>query len=328
MKQLLDQIGRKIDYLRISITDRCNLRCQYCMPSEGVEYKFHDNILRYEEIIQIVKVGVELGIKKVRITGGEPLVRGGVVDFIRHLNEVKGLEDISLTTNGILLGKYAEDLKDAGLNRVNISLDTLDRDKFKMITRRDNFDQALEGIKTALKVGLTPVKVNTVMMKGVNDDEILDFVNLSHNNPIHVRFIEFMPLGQSKELSAARYISLEDIRNQIMKEIELIPAMVKSSGPATTYKVPSGQGTIGFITPISHNFCSTCNRLRLTSDGRLRPCLDSNLEIDLHDENGKIIDVNDIKDKFIKAIMLKPGHHNFLEERGESSRRDMFQIGG
>lgn len=328
MKQLMDQEGRKIDYLRISITDRCNLRCRYCMPIEGVEDRSHDGILRYEEMLRIVRVGVELGIKKVRITGGEPLVRRGVVEFVRQLGQIEGLTDLSMTTNGVLLPQYAEELKQAGLRRLNISLDSLQREKYALITRRDQLNETMSGIETALKLGFEPVKINVVMMRGVNDDEIMDFVKLARQYPLHVRFIEFMPLGSSKDNHANHYISLEEVKDQIEEQIDLVPAIIQSSGPAQSYKLTSGTGTVGFITSISQHFCSDCNRLRLTSDGKLRPCLGNNLEIDLREEQGEIQDLDHIRRKIQQAILMKPGCHSFFDEEEGVKERNMFQIGG
>jgi GTP 3',8-cyclase len=327
MIRMIDRIGRKIDYLRISITDRCNLRCQYCMPPEGVKFKPHDDIIRYEEIIRVVKVAVELGINKVRITGGEPLVRKGIIDFIAQLNEVTGLEDIGMTTNGTLLAPVAGLLQQAGLNRVNISLDSLKRNRYREITRRDNLDQVLAGIESALKNDLTPLKLNMVVMKGINDDEIFDFVDLTLNQPLHIRFIEVMPLGNNGFLQKENYISLAEIKARIEEKKELIPVKIKGNGPARYYQLPSAQGSIGFITPISHDFCATCNRLRLTADGRLRPCLASDLEVDLHDESGQIENQENIRRCFNEAVALKPSGHHFYQDNS-FSERNMFQIGG
>ena len=327
MIYLKDSYGRKIDYLRVSITDRCNLRCRYCMPLEGIVYKAHKAIIRYEEIIRIVRAGVELGIRKIRITGGEPLVRRGVVDFVRQLNRVKGIVDISMTTNGTLLPKFGRALRDAGLKRINISLDSLKRERYVEITRREQFDEAIEGIKTALEVGFNPVKINVVIMKGINDDEVLDFVRLTREFPLHIRFIEFMPLGKLGLLQSGEYMPLNEIKARIEEKEEILPATLRGNGPAEYYKIPYAQGTIGFITPISHNFCANCNRMRLTANGKLRPCLASDLEVDMHDSNGEIRNMEDIKEKFKKAIRIKPIGHDFVR-KDYLSKRSMFQIGG
>ncbi|HBT51589.1 MAG TPA: GTP 3',8-cyclase MoaA [Petrotoga sp.] len=323
---MIDKYGRSIDYLRVSITDRCNLRCIYCMPPKGVTFKPHSSILRYEEIIKIVEVGTELGIKKVRITGGEPLVREGVVDLIKKLREIPALEDITMTTNGVLLPKYAFALKRAGLSRVNISLDSLNADIYKTITRRDEFSQAIEGIKAALEAALGPVKINTVVMKGLNDTELESFVNLTIDRDLHVRFIEYMPMGETSLLSGNYYVSLNEFKEKIINKTGMVPADIKNNGPSKDFKVPGAKGTVGFITAISHNFCSTCNRMRLTAAGFLRPCLASDVEVNMRDEDGKI-STKSLREKFEKALFLKPVSHNFYKNNF-FPKKNMSQIGG
>lgn len=328
MSNLIDDCGRKIDYLRISITDRCNLRCKYCMPPQGIEAKKKDRLLNYEQIVKIVSAGVETGIRKVRITGGEPLVRSEIINLIQMLSKISDLEEISMTTNGVLLAEYAKSLKEAGLDRVNISLDTLDRVKYREITNKDNFDKVIRGLKEVLKLGFDPVKINTVVMKGVNDNELMDFVDLSYNQPLHVRFIEFMPLGASKEQYQARYISLQDLKEKIRSKVDLTPVTLEGNGPANYFSIPKGKGTLGFINPISHKFCSDCNRLRLTADGKLIPCLDANVEVDLNDHEDKEFKSDNIKLKFNKAVRLKPSNHNFNNITQSISDRKMSQLGG
>lgn len=318
-----DKWLRNIEYLRISVTDRCNLRCFYCMPDEGVNKLCHDEILSFEELYDIVKAAVELGIKKVRITGGEPLVRLGVVDFIGKISRLSGLEDIAMTTNGMLLEKYAQDLKDAGLKRLNISLDTLKEDKFHQITRRGDLKQVLIGIEIAQKVGLSPIKINTVIMKGINDDEIRDFVELTIDNPYQVRFIELMPMGEAKDIEDKRFMSNEEVMEKIPGLVPMING--DDLGPAKYYQLPGAKGKIGFISPMSNHFCKTCNRIRLTADGKIRPCLHSNLEIDMKDA---IRNHNrDIKEILRESILTKPERHH-LNEKRESSIRNMNEIGG
>ncbi|MFW5749533.1 MAG: GTP 3',8-cyclase MoaA [Halanaerobium sp.] len=319
MQKLKDELGRVIDYLRISITDRCNLRCRYCMPADGVENKSHQDILSYEDILKIVKYGKKLGIKKVRITGGEPLVRLGVEDFIAALNRLD-LEDISMTSNAVLLSKKAVRLKKAGLDRINISLDTLDSEKFKKITRRDNLTDVLQGIKAALKAGLDPVKLNVVLMKGVNDDELFDFVELSRKQKLNVRFIEYMPLGGEAE--AEKFISSREIKDLISQKFNLLPAVAKGNGPANYFKLEGAEGTIGFISALSEHFCSSCNRLRLTADGRFKPCLAGDQEILI-----KGFSKEEIKAAYLKALEIKPVCHNLSFEHQDYSR-NMSQIGG
>lgn len=323
---MIDKYGRSIDYLRISITDRCNLRCIYCMPPQGVTFKPHSSILRYEEIIKIVEVGTELGIKKVRITGGEPLVRQGVVDLIKELRKISALEDITMTTNGVLLPKYAFALKRAGLSRVNISLDSLNPDTYKTITRRGEFSQAIEGIKAALEVGLSPVKINTVVMKGLNDSELESFVELTKDKDLHVRFIEYMPMGETSLLSGNYYVSLNEFKEKIINKMGMVPVDIKNNGPSKDFKVPGARGTVGFITAISHNFCSTCNRMRLTADGFLRPCLASDVEVNMRDEDGKI-STEGVREKFEKTLLFKPISHNFYKNNF-FPKKNMSQIGG
>lgn len=321
MDELRDKFGRKINYLRISITDRCNLRCKYCMPEDGVELKNHSEILSFEEIIKIVEIGKKLGVEKVRITGGEPLVRLGVEDLISSLAKLN-LEDISMTTNGVLLPDKAEALKKAGLNRVNISLDTLKKEKFEEITRRDYFDKVTAGIESALAVGLKPVKINTVVMKGFNDDEILDFVELSRDKELHIRFIEYMPLGG--EADQENFMSSKETKELIGSHYELMPAFTKGSGPAKYLKVPGAAGTIGFISALSEHFCSECNRMRLTADGRFKPCLASNKEVKISE---KMTD-KDIHDAYKKALEIKPSAHHLNFADNDKHDRKMSQIGG
>lgn len=319
MQKLKDHLGRTIDYLRISITDRCNLRCRYCMPAEGVENKDHQEILRYEDILKIVKTGIKLGIKKVRITGGEPLVRLGVEDFISNLKKLD-LEDISMTSNAVLLSKKAKKLKESGLDRINISLDTLDPAKFKKITRRDNLAEVLNGIRAALEAKLDPVKLNVVVMKGINDDELFDFVEMSRKQKLSIRFIEYMPLGGEAE--AEKFISSSEIKDLIQKKYELLPAVSKGNGPATYFKIEGAEGTIGFISALSEHFCSSCNRLRLTADGKFKPCLAGNQEVKISG-----ISENEIKAAYKKALEIKPACHDLNFEQQNYSR-NMSQIGG
>ena len=319
MQKLNDNLGRVIDYLRVSITDRCNLRCRYCMPAEGIENKSHQDILSYEEILKIVKVGIRLGIKKVRITGGEPLVRLGVEDFIKNLSRLD-LEDISMTSNAVLLSEKAKKLKKAGLDRINISLDTLDSEKFKEITRRDNLTQVLAGINAALKAELNPVKLNVVVMKGINDDELFDFVELSRKKNLDIRFIEYMPLGGEAE--AEKFISSREIKDLIKEKYGLVPAHSKGNGPANYFKVEGAEGSIGFISALSEHFCSSCNRLRLTADAKFKPCLAGNQEIKITG-----MSTEEIENAYRKALELKPACHNLNFDQ-QNYNRNMSQIGG
>ncbi len=272
---LIDAHGRKHDYLRISVTDRCNLRCVYCMGEEGIEQLPHSDILSYEDILKVVKAGAELGISKIRITGGEPLIRREIIRLIEQIAAVEGIGDLSMTTNGALLPRYAANLKKAGLDRVNISLDTLKPDQYRSITRCGELKQALDGIEAALKYGLQPVKLNTVLMKGINDLEVNDFLRLTLDKPLHVRFIEYMPIGDHDRGYRDHYLPLSFIEEKAKQAgLPLTPAPLPGgAGPAESYTIPGGRGTVGLIHPISKHFCDTCNRLRLTAEGNLKACL-------------------------------------------------------
>ena len=331
-----DSYGRVIDYLRISLTDRCNFRCIYCMPEEGVQQMHHEDILRIEEVAQAVRVAASLGVRSVRLTGGEPLVRLGIVDLVREIAQTPGIENISLTTNGVLLPRYAHDLKEAGLSRVNISLDTLDAEQFRFITRRGELSQTLAGIEAALDEGLHPVKINAVAVRSLNQD-YLAFARLSVERPLHVRFIEYMPVGESSGACGCGWgkddvISCEELYRAINEGAraagfpELEPAAEHKplgSGPARYWRFPDAQGTVGFISPMSRHFCGECNRLRLTADGKLRPCLFSDTEYDLRtalregDEGAQ-------RAVFLEAIGAKPDEHH---DKVGTERR-MSQIGG
>ena len=274
---MIDKHNREINYLRISITDRCNLRCVYCMPKEGVSFIGHEDILRYEEMLRIVNVAVKTGIAKVRVTGGEPLVRRGVTEFLSSLKEVDGLKDISLTTNGLLLEGCAEAIFDAGIRRINISLDSLVADRYRDITRGGDLGSVIRGIQKAHRTGFSPIKINVVAIQGFNDDEILDFAKLTIDKPYQIRFIEFMPIGDPALENGLGYLSNDEIIRRIDDFSPLEPVIPtrrdNMNGPARLYTLRDAQGRIGFISAMSHGFCSSCNRLRLTADGHLRACL-------------------------------------------------------
>ena len=260
-----DKYGRNINYLRISVTDLCNLRCRYCMPEGGIDKTLHEEILSVEETIEIAKNFVDLGINKIRLTGGEPLVRKGILDIVKGIGGLDGVRDISMTTNGLLLKDYARELKDYGLNRVNISLDTLDREKYSYITRGGDIDKVFQSIEECKRVGLTPIKLNVVLMDGFNDDEIGDFIGLTQDEEIDVRFIELMPIGEAIDIQD-RYLSNEKILEEY-KELQATDKLDPSS-PADYYRLPGGKGRVGFINPISCKFCEDCNRIRMTSKER------------------------------------------------------------
>ena len=330
---MLDKYDRDINYLRVSITDRCNLRCTYCRPKEGISLKGHDDILRYEEIIRIVSQTVKMGMIKVRLTGGEPLVRRGFVEFARDLKKIKGLQDISLTTNGILLDQYAEDIFKAGITRINISLDSLNKDKYFQITRGGYLDDVFRGIAAAEKAGFSPIKINTVVIKGFNDDEVLDFAQLALKKPFQIRFIEIMPISEVNANQPKDFLPTNLLFDKIRKHFKLEPLAGKknkSDGPAKIYKVKGGLGEIGFINPVSDHFCSTCNRLRLTADGKLRACLLKDEEIDLRAALNRHCDDDELAGLIRQAILLKPEKHDLdcTDRHLKKCHRDMSDIGG
>lgn len=332
-----DSHGRTIDYLRISLTDRCNLRCIYCMPEEGVQALSHTDILRLEEIERIVRIAAEAGIKHIRLTGGEPLVRRGVIDLIRAINDIPGIERVALTTNGILLPRMAEELAAAGLSRVNISLDTLDPDQYRAITRCGSFDDAMAGIDAALAAGFDPVKVNAVVVRSLNQD-VLSFARMSIDRPLHVRFIEYMPVGESAGACGCGWgkqdvIPSDELREMIDAQAQaaglgpLKPAMKHTPsgwGPACYYEFENAKGTVGFISPLSRHFCSECNRLRLTADGKIRPCLFSDDEYDVREVLRSGADDDAVREVLYAALGAKPDEHH--DKVG--TERGMSQIGG
>ncbi len=330
MKKLVDSYKRQIKYLRISVTDRCNLRCLYCMPAEGVKLAPPDSILRYEEILRVARLAVEYGVTSIRVTGGEPLVRKGIVDFIGELSGLRGLEDISITTNGVVLSEFAAPLKKAGLNRVNVSLDSLKKDRFAKVTRGDKLGAVLKGLDEAHAAGLRPVKINMVVIKGFNDDEIVDFARISINKPFHVRFIEYMPFNTEEGWDREKCISADEIRDIIAGELDLEPINERGAGagPARRFKVKGGLGELGFISPVTQHFCGECNRLRLTADGKIRACLFSDTEVDLREalRNGSGDSV--IKDLLFRSVMEKPAGHQINENIFKKCARTMSLIGG
>ncbi|HOT91440.1 MAG TPA: GTP 3',8-cyclase MoaA [Anaerolineae bacterium] len=327
---LNDTYQRSIDYLRISITDRCNLRCVYCMPEQGVQPWAHADILRYEEIERVVRAAAMLGLRKIRLTGGEPLVRLGVVELVRTLAHIPGIEAVTMTTNGMLLSRYAAPLAEAGLQRVNVSLDTLRPDRFHAITRWGNLDTVLAGIEAALAAGLTPLKINTVVMRGQNDDEVVELARRAIASGWHLRFIEWMPVGEAAQDQnwRARLVTAAEIRARIEAALgPLEPVTVVGAGPARTYCLPGTTATLGFISAVSEHFCGSCNRLRLTADGKLRPCLLSPEELDLRTPLRQGASEADIQALLQKAVRLKPQGHQ-LADHAQVAGRAMAQIGG
>ena len=326
---MIDKTGRNINYLRISLTDRCNLRCIYCMPECGVKKLQHDDILTLEEIYSLVQIFCKEGINKIRLTGGEPLIRKGLPFLIEKISKIEGLKDIGLTTNGILLPEYAQDLKKAGLKRVNISLDTLNAEKYKKITRGGELSKALKGIEAAKAAGLAPIKINTVIIGGFNDDEIADFAKLTIDEDITVRFIELMPIGQAASWSEKHFLSNDQIKLQL-KELNATEGE-DIHDAAKYFRLPGAKGKIGFISPISHEFCRYCNRLRLTADGKLKPCLNADYEEDLISilrNNSENIAEEKLKTIINKVMEQKPLKHNIGNKEIKPIERDMFTIGG
>lgn len=312
-----DQFDREISYLRVSVTDLCNLRCRYCMP-DGICQKQHEDILSFEEIVEIVSAAAELGVRKVRVTGGEPLVRKGCVDLVRMISAIPGVEEVDMTTNGVLLSQCAKELKAAGLRRVNISLDSLKSDRYATITGGGDLKQALAGIQAAFDAGLTPVKLNTVLIGGFNDDEISDFVELTRQAPLELRFIELMPMGG--QFGKEAYVP----GSRVLETVPALAPIPHDGGVAQLYRLPDGQGRVGLISPLSRHFCGTCNRLRLTSEGNLKPCLHSNQEILVRGKHGA-----ELLETLKEAIRNKPQMHGALDaDHLSQAGRAMHTIGG
>ena len=315
---MLDGFGRNIDYLRVSITDRCNFRCLYCMPEEGVPKKDHNDILSFEQMESIIEVLAELGIKKIRVTGGEPLVRKGCVDFIDKISKIKGIEQVCLTTNGFYIDSHKEELKNTRLDLLNISLDSLNEDKFKIITRCGDIKEVLSGIETAREIGVKNIKINAVLMKGINDDEIREFAEFGKEKNVKIRFIEIMPFSVCN--SYEKYGISAD---EIIKKYDLIRTPDKDySNNVETYKFKDGL-EVGFIRPISNKFCPACNRIRLTAEGKLLLCLHGTAYIDLKDKLG---DKEAIKNAILEGILKKPKEHGI--DLGVIQNREMNSIGG
>jgi GTP 3',8-cyclase len=318
-----------INYLRLSVTDRCNLRCLYCMPDEGIDFVSHDEILSYEEMLHLVKVSVLSGIRKVRLTGGEPLVRKNFVSFLERLSSIEDLKEISITTNGVLLKEYAAAIRQCGICRINVSLDSLKPERFFHITRRDLFHRVWEGIEEAERLNFHPIKINVVAMKGINDDEVLDFARLTMEKPFHVRFIEFMPVGKNNNWSSERFITSNEVftRLKVLGNLDPIEHGAMD-GPAERFKIRGARGEVGFISALSNHFCDTCNRLRLTAEGRLRGCLFSDKEIDVKTplREGKEDDY--LTGLLNQAIREKPAGPGSPTSRPRKCIRQMSTIGG
>jgi len=326
--KLIDPYNRYLNYLRISITDRCNLKCIYCVPRDQIPRLSHDEILTYEEILHLVKVGVKLGISKIRVTGGEPLVRKGVYDFLSELRRIDGLTDLSLTTNGVALKDNLKKIKSAGIKRINISLDTLKREKFSQITGMDLFDQVWQGIERAREMAFYPIKINVVALNGINDDELIDMAQLSFDYPFHIRFIEYMPIGES-QMGNGPLLLAPEIKKRISVLGNLVPIHNSANdGPAQRYQFEGALGEIGFIHALSHHFCDRCNRLRLTAKGQLRPCLLSGHHEDVRGPLRNGCSDDQLAEIFLKAVSHKPSDHNLALRNPTRVCGQMHSIGG
>ena len=323
-----DQYGRELTDLRISLTDRCNLRCVYCMPADGIDFRPPEELLQDDELRLLVRVAAELGVRKVRLTGGEPTVRPGLVDLVRDIAALPGMEDVALTTNGLLLDRLAAPLARAGLRRVNVSLDTLDPQKFARITRGGRVEQVTAGIAAAEAAGLLPIKINAVIVRGFNDEDVVPLAALTLTRPWDVRFIEMMPFGSVGDFAEAGVVKSEETMGRIERTLgPLVPLDLTGEDPARTYRLPDAQGRLGFISPVSQPFCAKCGRLRLTADGRLRLCLLRDDEADLLTPLREGKSYEEIKELFRAAAFRRPFGHA-LAEAMYPQARVMIQIGG
>ena len=317
---MTDSYKREINYMRVSVTDRCDLRCVYCMPEAGVEKRGHGDILRSEEILEIVAAAAKLGIGKIRITGGEPLVRRSIVELCRDIARTPGVRELGITTNAQLLAPLASELKNVGVSRLNISIDTLDAEKYRQITRIGELQKTLDGIQAAREAGFEKLKLNVVLIAGFNDDEILRFVELTRNEDIEVRFIELMPIGEGISLWEGGYLSNE----AVLRAVPQLVAGENFDGVARMYALPGARGRVGLINPVSCHFCGDCNKIRLTADGKIKPCLHYGLEFDIRGKHGE-----EVENVLSKAIMAKPKRHYANSEASPSEAgRGMNRIGG
>ncbi len=315
---MIDQFGRRVEYVRVSVTDKCNLRCVYCMPLEGLDWLKRESLLSYEEIASVLRTMAGMGLKRVRITGGEPLIRKDLSHLVRMVNEIPGIEDISLSTNAVLLGDQAQELRDAGIRRVNVSLDSLQEDRVDAIARRPgSFGGIMKGLDAAEAVGFDPIKINVVLIGGQNDDEIEDFARITRDRPWHIRFIELMPTGSNLELSADNFVSCQDALARIRRMGSIEPVEgPPGNGPATYFRFPGAAGTVGVSTPMSHNYCDRCNRMRLTADSQLRPCLFGSLQTNLRDPLRAGADLVPLIEE---TLRVKPERHYLIQGSAEGS---------
>lgn len=326
---MADGFGRRIEYLRISVTDKCNLRCVYCMPEEGLPWLRREQILRYEEIAEVVRVMAGLGLRRVRLTGGEPLVRRDLASLVRMIRAVPGIDDVALSTNAVLLAEAADELRDAGVDRVNVSLDSLRPERIDAIARRPGSAEAIfRGLEAAERAGFAPIKVNCVVMRGRNDDEVADFAAVTRARPWHVRFIEVMPTGDNLGVQADEFVSADEMLLRVRETGDLRPvAGPGGNGPARYFAFPDAAGTVGVITPMSHNYCERCNRMRLTADGQLRPCLFGHLQTNLRDPLRR---GEPLEPLIRHTLAVKPERH-WLEhgtDAGSGGLRALSEVGG
>ena len=317
---MVDSFGRDITYMRVSVTELCNLRCRYCMPEEGICKKTHEQMLTEEEMITAIRAAASLGIRKLRITGGEPLVKKNILSICRRASQVPGIRELCITTNGTLLSALAGPLREAGVRRVNISLDTLDAEKFRYISRCGELSQAADGIRAALEAGFEMVKLNTVLIGGFNDDEIPALAELTRRYPLDLRFIELMPMVESGDFGPEAFLPC----TAVLERLPELRPVSPDGGVARLYRLPGAQGSIGLISPVSAHFCAACNRIRLTADGKIKPCLHSGEEYSL-----KGLAYEDMVEELKRAILCKPSWHGALDAENRSrAGRSMNQIGG
>jgi cyclic pyranopterin phosphate synthase len=331
-KFLIDPLGRRIDYVRLSVTDKCNLRCFYCLPKGYRDFGNREEYLTFDETVRVIGAFAELGVRRIRITGGEPLVRKNLPELARRLSALPGVEDLSLSTNAMLLAENARSLRIAGVQRLNVSLDTLRAERFRQITGNDGLDRVLEGLQAAKAAGFSPIKINMLVLKGRNDDEILDIVEFCIEHGFHLRFIETMPVGMAGRQASNHYIDLNEIKARLAKAYDLVPSCMPGGGPARYYRIigSASHGNdlhLGFITPISQHFCDTCNRVRLSVDGTLHLCLGQEHAVPLRPLLRRGIDDDELRRAIVQALTLKPARHEF-NEKPEQVIRFMSSTGG
>ena len=324
--QLIDQFGRSIEYVRLSVTDRCDLRCFYCMPDGFKDFEEPESWLTFDEIERVIRCFTELGTHRIRITGGEPLVRKDLPELARRLSRLEQLEDLSLSTNATRLERHAADLAEAGISRINVSLDTIRPDRFKEITK-GKFEKVYRGLMAAKEAGLNPIKINMVVMKGVNDDEVNDMVDFCIEHDFTLRFIETMPMGDTGRNASDYFVDLQTVREELEKKYNLVPGVMPGGGPANYYQVKGSELRIGFITPLSQHFCDTCNRVRLSVDGTIYTCLGQENNFELRPLLRSGISDDELKEALITAVNLKPEKHDF-KEKPEQVLRFMSMTGG